>query len=381
MKKTFLLFVMAFFAFSMQAQDRLVPYTKANSELDGYQADVNKYLSDGSHILCLILPSLWPEESLCWDKTTNELISTKAVSVIWDKRIYQGEKRRDSETQKPTLEKHRLRIPQETEDLIEGLLEDAVKNAMYPTVENGMTLDGTTFRFFSKNKTKRGSLAAEHYDGAGERVEELIRLTCLIMKAVEEESLEKLNTLIPDIKALRTKFREMYPDDIYEGTEKYSEVCYEDGRESQKPTLRAVDVEIVWTETTMKGANNEQKNRALKKAETRRKAFIQKYGAAYRAFLKRLFVSSEFSLTHCHMTIHVSTVPDAKPILVISEPNLFDLILPEKEVTPMYIERYMKDILSLQKFSMYRYNNGWQKQSDEEYNEYYDKTWKGGLPI
>lgn len=199
MKKT-LLIALAFAAASMHAQDRLVPF-HASNHLQGYEADVKEYLMDGTKMLCVIMPSNWPEESLCWDSETSELIATKAISVIWNYRLYKDHRRRNPETEKPKLEKHRLKVSPKTENLIENLLKDAVSTAMYPEAERGVVLDGTIYRFYS------GTLVAEHHHGAGENVQELLRLTGLIFQAVKQENVSSLEALMPDIRALRKRFR------------------------------------------------------------------------------------------------------------------------------------------------------------------------------
>lgn len=194
---------------SVSAQDRLVPDTAGT--LEGYDADVKCFLSDGTDLLWLVQPSMMSESSICWDSTTNELISTRAVSIIWSYNLYKDHRRRNPETEAPKLKKHRLRIPAETGGLIEGLLEDAVKTAVHP--KNKMhVLDGTTYTFFSGDKS------ASHHYGAGEKVKELVRVTYVISQAVEHGSLDELNAIVPAIKALRAKFREPDPDDVPEGT-------------------------------------------------------------------------------------------------------------------------------------------------------------------
>ncbi len=208
--KKFLLFAMVCVTLGVQAQDRLVPST--GSTLEGYDADVKTFLSDGTDMLWLVKPSNMAESSMCWSRAKNELISTKAVSIIWSHSLYRDKRRRNPETEAPELEKHRLRIPIEMEEMIEGLLEDAVKTAMFPQdEEREIVLDGTSYEFFS------GRCSATHHHGAGERVRELLRVTHLITQAVEHESLDELNAIVPDIKALRTRFREAYPDDVFEG--------------------------------------------------------------------------------------------------------------------------------------------------------------------
>lgn len=208
--KKILLFIMLCTTLAVQGQDRLVPGTGPTTE--GYEADVEYFLSDGTDLLWLVKPSLMSESSICWDSTTNELISTRAVSIIWSYNLYKDNRRRNPETEAPRLKKHRLRIPAETEGLIEGLLEDAVKTAMHPKNDNRIVLDGTTYIFFS------GGNSAYHHHGAGERVKELVRVTYAISQAVEHESLDELNAIVPAIKALRTRFREADPDGALEGT-------------------------------------------------------------------------------------------------------------------------------------------------------------------
>lgn len=366
--KKLLLVIMVCMAFTMQAQDRLEPNT--GSTLEGYDADVKKFLSDGSNMLWLVMPSNMAESSLCWNQATGELISTKAVSVIWNYNLYKDDNyRRNPETEAPRLEKHRLWVPAETERLIEGLLEDAVKTAMYPQSEM-FAFDGTSYTFFS------GRYSATHHHGAGEKVKELLRVTHFINQAVIHENLDELNAIVPDIKALRTKFRESYPDDVFEGRKWYSGTTYDDGTESAEPKLDAAGVTLVWKETAKKEDSYEFKNKAEKKAEDRREAFIQQYGTEYGACLKKMFVSSEFFLNGCGIYINVSTLPTAKPTLVIPTKGRFTLILPAKQLTPKLIERYMQGIVTLQHFCSYRYDNGWQKLPDDQHKELSQNLYK-----
>ena len=102
--KNILLSIMLCMTLSLSAQNRLVPDT--GSTLEGYDADVKCFLSDGTALLWLVKPSMMSESSICWDSTTNELISTKAVSIIWSYNLYKDNRRRNPETEAPRLKKY-----------------------------------------------------------------------------------------------------------------------------------------------------------------------------------------------------------------------------------------------------------------------------------
>lgn len=299
--KKYIVILLALLSSLAQAQDRLLPTSSVST--DEYQQDLDKNLLIGSTPIFMRMPSNMQESALNWDNESSQFISVVARGIIWNFRYYSRKQYEEmdhdskeyqdylkyGQPKDPKLEIHRLTAPKEVGQLVKEVMHDAIQTAMPNLFDDGfIRLDGTHYLLYD------GEQRAKFRNHMGTRCQELRSVLQTLYKAVEAEDSSAMMNLVPRMKALRTSFRQLYPEDIYDYVR--NEVNHSNAKHGYCTAyLHVFRITMQWCDSTelsgdiLKDVHNEE---AAIKAKAQREKYIKKYGKPLQDLARHLFLET-----------------------------------------------------------------------------------------